>query len=160
MYIPSTPTWCAHPEDYCSTLHLSLWKSYINIRWLVLAASVSYILTNLITTLTDVIACQNTSLQRMACNKQQEQMGKQFGYKYKLVQNMAWLCTWAHTQTEVAKPSGTENEEDTQGPSHTATLVLYGPLKGDSRSTPLMASVFFAHYHIYFWVLNPSYFLR
>lgn len=77
-------------------------------------------------------------------------MGKQFGCKYKRVQNLVWVCTWTHSQIEVATLSRTEkNEEDTKGPSHPAMLVLHGLLKEDSAS--LRTLVFFCC-----WKSTPS----
>lgn len=79
-------------------------------------------------------------------------MGKQFGCKYKRVQNLVWVCTWTHSQIEVAMLSGTEkNEEDTKGPSHPAMLVLHGLLKEDSTSLRILVSfaVGRAHCHCF-----------
>lgn len=76
----------------------------------------SYIRTNLITTLTDVMAARIAHSRRMACNNQQEQMGKQFGCKYRLVQNLVCEYVLGLTHTHKLLSGMQRNKEDTKGP--------------------------------------------
>lgn len=162
MYIYNSlhpPTTYAHPENYCRTLHLRLCKSYINIQWLVLAASVSYILTNIITTLTDVMAARIPHSREWPVITNKSRWGNSLDANTKLSKIWClWVRAWAHSQREVAKLSGiVRSEKDIKGP-FTWTLeeipVLYihkvQSFLWSWKSTPSQT----------FWVSNPLYFLK
>lgn len=88
-----------HPEDYYSTLHLRLCTSYINIQWLVLAASVSYILTNLITTLTDVMAARIPHSREWPVITNKNRWGNCLDANTNLPKIWSvWVCAWAQSQ--------------------------------------------------------------
>lgn len=88
-----------HPEDYYSTLHLRLCTSSINIQWLVLAASVSYILTNLITALTDVVAARIPHSREWPVITSKNRWGNCLDANINLPKIWSvWVCAWAHSQ--------------------------------------------------------------
>lgn len=145
---PPPPTPYAHPEDYCSSLHLRLCKSSINIRWLVLAASVSYILTNLITTLTDVMAARIPHSREWPVITNKSRWGNSLDANTNLSKIWCvWVCAWAHSQIEVAKLSGIErNEKDIKG-HFTWTLKETPDLHPQSPVSFVLGR---AHHHCFF----------